>query len=93
MGTDRRPVSVWLEIAAQLMAHGDGGLAPAIRYAMDGRRSCPWISAAPAAPYLIAAQWKTQTVARIPALTITFPCLSTLSDSAWHQEASVCSNR
>ncbi len=33
-----RPVFVWLEIAAQLMAHGEGGLATAIQQAMDGRR-------------------------------------------------------
>ncbi len=33
-----RPVSVWLEIAAQLAAHGDGELAVAIERAMDGRR-------------------------------------------------------
>ncbi len=33
-----RPVSVWLEIAAQLAAHGDGDLAVAIERAMDGRR-------------------------------------------------------
>ena len=33
-----RPVSVWLEIAAQLAYHGDGGLAAAIQEAMDGRR-------------------------------------------------------
>jgi hypothetical protein len=33
-----RPVFVWLEIAAQLVVHGDGGLAAAIRQAMDRRR-------------------------------------------------------
>ncbi len=33
-----RPVSVWLEIAAQLAYHGEGGLATAIQEAMDGRR-------------------------------------------------------
>ncbi len=33
-----RPVFVWLEIAAQLAYHGDGGLATAIQQAMDGRR-------------------------------------------------------
>ncbi len=33
-----RPVSVWLEIAAQLAVHGEGGLATAIQEAMDGRR-------------------------------------------------------
>jgi hypothetical protein len=33
-----RPVFVWLEVAAQLARHGDGGLAAAIQRAMDGRR-------------------------------------------------------
>ncbi len=33
-----RPVSVWLEIAAQLVAHGDGELAVAIERAMEGQR-------------------------------------------------------
>lgn len=33
-----RPASVWLEIAAQLAHHGDGGLATAIQQAMNGRR-------------------------------------------------------
>ncbi len=33
-----RPVSVWLEIAAQLAAHGDGELAVAIERAMDSQR-------------------------------------------------------
>ena len=33
-----RPVFVWLEIAAQLARHGEGGLATAIQEAMDGRR-------------------------------------------------------
>ena len=33
-----RPVVVWLEIAAQLAYHGEGGLAAAIQQAMDGRR-------------------------------------------------------
>ena len=33
-----RPVFVWLEVAAQLAFHGDGGLAVAIQEAMDGRR-------------------------------------------------------
>ena len=42
LGPDRepitRPVFVWLEIAAQLMAHGEGGLATTIQGVMDGRR-------------------------------------------------------
>ena len=42
LGPDRepitRPVFVWLEVAAQLDLAGDGGLAAAIRQAMDGRR-------------------------------------------------------
>ncbi len=42
LGPDRepitRPVFVWLEIAAQLAHHGEGGLATAIQQAMDGRR-------------------------------------------------------
>ncbi len=33
-----RPVFVWLEIAAQLIMHGDGSLATEIQAAMDGRR-------------------------------------------------------
>ena len=33
-----RPVSVWLEIAAQLAAYGDGELAVAIERAMEGQR-------------------------------------------------------
>jgi hypothetical protein len=33
-----RPAFVWLEVAAQLVAHGDGDLATAIQQAMDGRR-------------------------------------------------------
>ncbi len=33
-----RPVFVWLEIAAHLAHHGDGGLATVIQEAMDGRR-------------------------------------------------------
>jgi hypothetical protein len=33
-----RPVFVWLEIAARLTRHGDGGLAAAIGRAMDGRQ-------------------------------------------------------
>ena len=39
---DREPITrpgfVWLEIAAQLVAHGEGGLATAIQQVMDGRR-------------------------------------------------------
>jgi hypothetical protein len=33
-----RPVFVWLEIAAQLMAHGEAALAAVIQQAMNGRR-------------------------------------------------------
>ena len=33
-----RPVFFWLEIAAQIAHHGEGGLAAAIQQAMDGRR-------------------------------------------------------
>ncbi len=33
-----RSVFVWLEIASLVTRHGDGGLAAAIRRAMDGRR-------------------------------------------------------
>ncbi len=33
-----RPVFVWLEIAAQLIRHGDGSLAAEIQAAMDGHR-------------------------------------------------------
>ena len=33
-----RPVFVWLEIAALLTKHSDGGLAASIQRAMDGRR-------------------------------------------------------
>ncbi len=33
-----RPVFVWLEIAAQLAHHGDGGLAVTIQQAIAGRR-------------------------------------------------------
>ena len=33
-----RPVFVWLEIAAQLVVHGDGSLAATIGRAMDGQR-------------------------------------------------------